>query len=540
MSETNNNPNARGPEEGEQPRRRRRKRRRRHPVLAFFAALLKILGTLLLIGITTGALLCVLGVIYIQSVIMPQVPIDLSHINVGLNSTMYYIDENGVEQELRTLHGKESRVWVKFADLPKDLIDATVAIEDKRFWTHKGVDWKRTAAAVLYMFTGRSIQGGSTLTQQLLKNVTGYDDTNVKRKVIEIFRALDFDATYGKETTLEWYLSYVYFGRGRRGVYTASYMYFGKNLNDLTVAEYASLISITNNPSLYDPYVYPENNRRRQLTVLDEMHKQGYLNDEEYEQAKNQEMVFTSRPVEIIDTGDPEDPEGGGDSGNGIYSWYEEAVIDDVVADLVAKYGYSEEVAMDMVLTGGLKIYTCLDPKVQAIAEEVYQNPENFDYPAKSGQRLLSAITIIDNRTGDVAAIVGNVGEKTGNLGWNIATDSLRQPGSSFKPLAVYAPALDMGLVTPLTIFDDYPYELSGTKGYPVNSNGRYSGLTTVYSALTRSLNTVSFRILTDLVTPGAASTLWRSGSTSTWWRPGRRETRSSAISTGHPCPWAA
>ena len=478
----------------EEPASRPRRRRRTHRSRGKF--ILKALGTLSLVALTTTALLACFAAVYIKTVIMPMTDLNLNNFQVGLNSVLYYTDENGIDHELRTLHGDENRVWVKYEDIPEDLINATVAIEDQRFWTHPGVDWKRTAAAVVYMFTGKDIQGGSTITQQLIKNLTTYDDTTVKRKVVEIFTALDFTKRYDKETTLEWYLNYIYLGRNCDGVYTASYKYFGKHLSELTVAECASLISITNNPSLYDPYTNPENNERRKNLVLRAMYEQGYLTEEEYEEAKAQELVFTSRAVEYQDTDNPD-----------IYSWYEEQVITDVTNDLAEKLGVETKVAYSMVLSGGLSIYTCVDPDVQAIVNDIYENKENFPWSSSSGQQLQSAITIIDNATGDVVAMAGQVGEKTGNRWRNNASAAARQPGSSLKPLSVYAPALEMGLVTPATIIDDYPYELTeaGTP-YPVNSgNAKYAGLTTVYQGLTSSTNTIAFRILTDLVTPAAS-----------------------------------
>ena len=477
-------------EEMREPRPRRRRRRRSRGRLA-----LQVLGTLLLVAITTGALLACFAAVYVKTVIMPLTPLDLDNFHAGLNSVLYYVDDAGKEHELRTLHGDENRVWVDYKDIPEDLINATVAIEDQRFWTHPGVDWKRTVKAILLMFTGQDIQGGSTITQQLIKNITTYNDTTVKRKVVEIFRALEFTKNYNKETTLEWYLNYIYLGRNCDGVYTASYKYFGKHLSELTVAECASLISITNNPSLYDPYTNPENNARRKNLVLRAMYEQEYLTKEEYEEAKAQELVFTSRAVEYQDQENPD-----------IYSWYEEQVITDVTADLAQKLGVEQSVAYNMVLSGGLSIYTCVDPKIQAIVNEVYANTENFPYSSGSGQQLQSAITIIDNETGDVVAMAGQVGEKTGNRWRNNATAASRQPGSSLKPLSVYAPALEMGLVTPASVVDDYPYELAGGTPYPVNSgNAKYAGLTTVYQGLTHSTNTIAFRLLTDLVTPAAS-----------------------------------
>ncbi|MBQ9974463.1 MAG: transglycosylase domain-containing protein [Oscillospiraceae bacterium] len=474
---------------GSEPRRSRRHRKHRSPL----QTLLKVAGTLLLVGLTTGVLLACFAAVYVKSVIIPMTPLDLNNFNAGLNSVLYYTDDAGQHHELRTLHGDENRIWVTYDEIPKDLINATVAIEDQRFWTHSGVDWKRTAAAVLYMFTGQDIQGGSTITQQLIKNITTYNDTTVKRKVVEIFRALEFTKNYSKETTLEWYLNYIYLGRDCDGVYTAAYKYFGKPLSQLTTAECASLISITNNPSLYDPYTNPENNLKRKNLVLRAMYEQEYLTKEEYEAAKAQELVFTSRAVE--NPANDDNPE--------IYSWYEEQVITDVAADLAKELGVEYSIAYNMVLSGGLSIYTCVDPEIQGIVNDIYSDQSNFPWDSSTGQQLQSAITVIDNETGDVVAIAGQVGNKTGNRWRNNASAAARQPGSSFKPLSVYAPAIELGLVTPASIVDDYPYELNGDAPYPVNSgSAKYEGLTTVYEGLTHSVNTIAFRILSDMVTP--------------------------------------
>ncbi len=491
-------------EEQEHHASRTRKKKKRRGGAA--RTVLKVLGTLLLIGICTGALLCCFAAVYIQTVILPQATLDLGTIDVNENSVMYYQDKStGEYKELVTMLAEEDTTWISYEELPEDLINAAVAIEDQRFWTHKGVDWKRTAAAVFYMFTGRDIQGGSTITQQLIKNITEYDDVTVKRKVIEIFKALEFDKTYGKETTLEWYLNYIWLGSGCRGVGSASYKYFGKPVQELTLAECASLISITNNPSIYGPYSdlkmdkklstgevvqwdSRQWNKWRQENVLFQMLDQGYITQEEYDQAVAQELVFVLGEEEKEATT--------------IYSWYEEQVRSDVIAALMDKYQINSEAASHMLKTGGLKIYTCLDPDVQAQVEEIYNNEENLNYYSSSGEHLQSAITVIDNATGNLVGIAGSLGKKTVNLGFNMASEAKRQPGSSIKPLAVYAPAIDMGLISPITILDDYPHEVLGGKAWPVNVDGVYRGLVSVREALANSYNTVSVRVLADLVTP--------------------------------------
>ena len=489
----------------ETPRRRRsRKSRKGHSGLR---RVLKVLGTLALIGITTGALLCCFGAVYIKTVILPEAGLDLEEFFLGENSVMYYYDEDtGNYEELTTLATASSSIWVD-EEIPDNLRKAAVAIEDQRFYTHNGVDWKRTAGAVFYMFTGQDIQGGSTITQQLIKNLTGEDQVTVKRKITEIFRALDVDSKYDKDVILTWYLNVIYLGQNYKGVGSASYGYFGKPVNELTLAECASLIAITNNPSMYSPYsdaVFTNEetgekktavdlNKQRQELILSQMLKQGMISQEEHDEAVAQELVFARGENTPVDTE--------------IYSWYEETVISDVRRDLKAEYGYTDD-ALDLLLSsGGLKIYTCVDPDIQAKVEAVYENRENLNYTSPSGkQQMQSAITVLDNETGNVVAIAGRVGEKTGNRWKNFATDTYRQPGSSIKPLSVYAPAIEMGKISPISVVDDYPYQLMGGSPWPTNSGAAsYKGLTTIQQAVAQSVNTIAVRVLADYVTKEAS-----------------------------------
>ncbi|MCI8593998.1 MAG: transglycosylase [Oscillospiraceae bacterium] len=480
-----------------EPERPRKKRRRRKGTVR------TVIVTLLLIAIVTSALLACFAAVYIKSVIMPEASLDLSWFNPDLSSTMYYLDSaTGEYQELRTLHGAEDRVWVRFEDIPEDLRDAAVAIEDKRFYKHGGVDWLRTLKSVFTMFTGGKQQGGSTITQQLIKNLTEYDEVTVKRKVTEIFRALEFDKNHSKDTTLEWYLNYIYLGSGCRGVYTASLKYFGKEVSELSLAECASLIGITNNPTLYSPYsevvttnpdtgekkTGVERNKSRQELILKTMLEEGYIEQEEYDAAVAQELVF-------------HDSNGSGGQAE-TYTWYEEAVIQDVREDLIEQLHISRDLATQMIFHGGLSIYTCLDPNVQAKVDAVYQDTSNLPYKSAGGQQMQSAITVIDNETGNVVALSGGMGEKKESLSWNRATTTTRQPGSSIKPLAVYAPGIEMGLITTGTAVDDYPYQILGGSAWPVNSYSGYRGLISVYEAVQDSSNTTAVRVLGDYVTP--------------------------------------
>ena len=490
-------PSRQNPEGAGRPKKKRRR--------SVVGTLFKVLGTLLLIALCTGTVLCCFGAVYIKTVIVPIADLSQDVFEVGENSIMYYMDqETGEYKELVTLLNVTSSIWVDYEEIPQDLVNAAVAIEDKRFWTHPGIDWRRTANAVLDMFTGRDISGGSTITQQLIKNLTDYNETTVKRKVTEIVRALRFTQNNSKKDTLTWYLNVIPLGSGCEGVGSAALEYFGKEVSELSLAECASLISITNNPSKYGPYsparvknsegevwTARQWNKWRQENILYQMLDQEMISQEEYEAAVAEELVF----VRAENEQQPQE----------IYTWYEETVIADVKKDLKEKYELSDKRIEQMLASGGLKIYTCLDPKLQGIVEEIYTNRENLNYTSAKGQQMQSSITVIDNATGNVVAIAGQFGQKTGNLLDNFANTSKRQPGSSIKPLSVYAPAIEMGLISPISIVDDYPYNYNEETeaGWPINSGAaKYSGLATVRTGLAKSVNTLAVRILADKVTP--------------------------------------
>lgn len=465
------------------------------------AAVFRVIGTLLLICVLTGGFMACFAAAYIKNTILPAADLDPNDYTMDQASTIYYTDAGGAEHVQQTLHGEENSVYVKYDQLPQNLINAAIAIEDKRFLTHPGVDWKRTLNGVLLMFTGRDIQGGSTITQQLLKNMTEYDDVTVKRKITEIFRALEFEKKYDKKQIMEMYLNRIYMGEGCRGVYTAAYNYFNKNVKDLTLAECASLISITNNPSIYNPYLSgrdrdtgepnpnwgQENNAYRATICLNLMEEQGMISAAERDAAIAEleaGLNFARGKDENRSTT--------------VYSWYDEQVIKDVAADLMAKYGISELSARDLVFRGGLKIYSCMDYDVQKTVNEVYGNWDNLGLVSASGQKIQSAIAIIDPN-GNVVGIAGSLGKKTINRGLNYASGTTRQPGSSFKPLSAYAPALELGLISPATVVEDTPVELVGGKAWPSNSYGYYWGRLNVAHAIEQSSNPVAVRTIQAL-----------------------------------------
>ena len=506
---------------------------------------LQVLGTLLLIGVVTGALFSCYAAAYIKNSVIPNATLNLDDYTLNENSVVYYEDKaTGLPVELATLVGKENREWVDYEDIPQDLINAVIAVEDKRFYQHHGVDWYRTAGAFINMFLGmRNTFGGSTITQQLVKNLTQYDDVTVTRKISEIFTALDVERRYEKKDIITWYLNYIYLGNGYSGVQAAAKGYFGKDVSDLTLAECASLAGITNNPSLYSPYAaisidrYPcltckangvtayslkedepcsvcgetnygpaevwtgrEYNKNRQERILrlmagiEDPDIEPMITMAQYEAAVAEPLVLARdrKDLPAEDTAETKVVS--------TYSWYVEAVINEVIADLVEQTGLSRDLITARVYSGGLRIYVPYDPDVQAAVDEIYNAPSSLDRTSRTGQKMTSGITVVDNSSGYVVAMAGGIGEQTVNRGWNNAK-TLRQPGSSIKPLSVYSPAFEMGLITPATVSDDNP-RLLNDKVWPLNVVASYRGLTTIMYGVTQSLNTIAVNVLADMVTP--------------------------------------
>lgn len=451
-------------------------------------AVIKILATILLIFLTTGLLVACIFAYYAKTNLSDTLDISLEDMTLNLASTIYYTDANGQKQELATLHGIENRVLVDYENIPIYMEQAAIAIEDKRFYEHQGVDWYRTFGAFVNMFaTMKDDFGGSTITQQLIKNLTQQDDITVQRKLTEIFSALDFERLYEKDEIMGWYLNVVFFGQGCNGVGTASQMYFGKDVWDLSLAECASIIGITNNPSKYDPFISETNNKERQELILYEMYDQGFITYTQYEEAKAQKLVFSRSTNEEA----PQE----------IFHFYTEAIIADVIADLMEEKGINYETAANLLYNGGFQIEACMNETYQNILDEIYANPANFPSTISSkGEHVQSSAILMDPYTGEILAMGGGIGEKTANLTFNYATDARRPPGSTFKPLAAYGPALDQNLITPTTLVNDSPsVVLKGRPDWLPKNAGSYMGVVTIQTALTNSLNTVSAQILDKL-----------------------------------------
>ena len=406
-------------------------------------------------------------------------------------SFIYGYDSDGNQVELTRLHGEENRIWVNLDDMSPHLKDAFIAIEDQRFEKHHGVDWIRTIGVIVK--PSNSGQGGSTITQQLIKNLTDEKDVTIVRKFNEILSALNLERNYSKDEIIEAYLNTIYLSEGCYGVKTAAETYFGKDVSDLNIAECASIAAITQFPGKYDPLRKPENNRQRQLRILEEMLSQGFITQEEYNEAVAYEMVFTNS--ENYQGSQVSDSESGSNE-NKIDSYYVDYVVKTVLEDL-QKMGYTERKAKSLLYGGGLKIYTAVDFDVQNALEDVYEN-----YKRMPDETVQGAMVVM-NYEGRVLGLVGGTGEYSGSLELNRAFQSYRQPGSSIKPLSVYGPAFEKSLnddsvdIYWSTLIDDRPLKEVDGKMWPTNEGGGYSGAkTTIQKGIANSLNTISARTL--------------------------------------------
>ena len=492
-----------------------------------FSYFMNILLTVLLIGLITGVIVGTVFAIYINNYL--DLEFDASTIvtvNQDSATRIYYVEyetsedrqnRNGtaVELEDQRLSSADNKIAVSYKQLPENLINAFVSIEDKRFFKHNGVDWITTANAVRKFIFGGS-GGGSTITQQLIKNITGEDEVTIQRKVEEIFRALNLETKKSKEEILEAYMNIIYLGKGQTGVQQAANYYFGKDVSELSLVECAAIASIVKNPSQYNPEsheddyyvtnskgeeVKREGNASRRWVVLEEMYKNGYITEAECREAQNATLVLAEHDEEEESLGD----------GMTLYSWYTEALITDLTNALMEKYNIEYTVAINMVYNSGYKIYTPMDPEVQKLLEEIYTNDTAYFPSTGVGLQPQSACVVTDPATNDVLGVVGGRGQKTINRGTDRATVATRPPGSSIKPLSVYAPALDAGIITYGSVVDDTPvmfnkYVISegtdssstvyGYDPYPQNLPVVYRGLTTINSAVTRSVNTVAMKVL--------------------------------------------
>lgn len=439
-----------------------------------------------LIMILTAAICGVAFAWYIHTYIKPNADLNIDELGMNFTSFIYVQDsDTGEYYEYEKLHGQENRIWVDMEEIPKNLGNAFVAIEDQRFYSHEGVDWKRTAGAVVNYLSGNGSYGGSTITQQLIKNLTEDNEYSVKRKINEIFRALALEKQIDdKDRILEMYMNTIPFGQHAYGVKAAAKTYFNKDVSNLSLAECAAIAGITNAPTRYNPFRHPENTKTRQTLILNAMCDQGLITTNDRDSALAEPLNY-ERPADEEGTTEP-------------YSYFTDTVYTDIVNDLQNELGYSYIRAVDAVTSGGLKIYTTMDPKVQTSMEEVFTDESNFPSISKNGIKPQSAMVVL-KPDGGIAGIIGGRGEKTASLIQNRATLTTRQPGSSIKPIAVYGPAMDAGIITPYSIAKDEPYTKINGSSWPRNSNGVYTGDVLLKTAVAKSINTVAVQTLAQL-----------------------------------------
>lgn len=422
-----------------------------------------------------------------------QIVGNIRNMEINMTSVIYVQNEKGGWEEYQRLHGTENRIWVGIDKVPQYLKDAFISIEDERFETHGGVDWKRTAAAVgnkLLKFDSSEF-GGSTITQQLIKNVTNDKGRNAMRKFREIVRALLVERQLSKTEILEAYLNTIPLGNGICGVQVASNYYFNKDVSELTLTECAALAAITKNPTEYNPVSGEKANTQRRRTVLDKMLGLEKISYEEYDKAYNTPLVLDDSREDDLEIE--------------INSYFVDALIDQVINDLAEKYNLSASLASTMFYNGGFKIYATVNPKIQSKMEEVYLDidtyfPQTVKKDNGDKVHVQSAMTVMDY-SGHIVGIVGGAGEKTANRGLNRATDSPRQPGSTMKPIGVYALAIEKDIVNYTSSVLDKPiknYYADGKSG-PKEWYGYYKGTVRLNYAIRKSMNTIPVRLLQEI-----------------------------------------
>ncbi len=448
----------------------------------------RMFGTLIMVGIITGCIVvCVLAV-YILQIMQENDEIEIESFPLGYSTFLYYYDKDGNPQEMQRMYNPDSnRVWVDYENIPEHTKQALVAVEDKRFFEHSGVDWRRTFGAFVGQYipiAGTTSGGGSTITQQLVKNLTGDKEVRVDRKVREIFRALELSKRYTPDQILETYLNVVPFGNGTNGIEAAANSYFGKEAKDLTLAESAAIVGITKYPTLYNPFLNPEENKKRREDVLYFMLEQERITQEEYDAALKEKLNFkTAENIERTEE---------------VWSYFTDYVVTQVIHDLMEKNGYTLLKATKEFYEGGYSVYTTVDMEIQSWLEQVYLNTELF--PPLNNPEYPQSACVITDINGKILGMVGGIGKKEESRILNRATDSVRQPGSSIKPLATYALAFDNNRVTWSTMVDDHPINKAEPGKpedlWPDNHYGRYDGLITIDRAIAYSVNTVAVKVL--------------------------------------------
>ena len=473
----------------------------KHPKLTVF---LRILVLLIIIVTVVGAGILV-GMIY--GGWGDDFEITKEELVIG-SSNSIILDKDG--NKLAELSGDENRKIIKLDQMPKNLKNAYVAIEDERFYKHNGVDIKRTGAAVVQyiIHRGKSSFGGSTITQQLVKNITKDDERSgaegILRKVKEWAKAYQIERMLSKDQILELYLNIIFVGGSNNlGVEVGAEYYFNKSASDLDLAECAFLAGINNSPNSYNPYGEKDNSEKiktRTKTVLNKMKELGMIEQAEYDEA-----------VTKVENGLPFQK---ATSIGSVYSYHTDAAISQVIEDIAQEKGISKSLASTYVYSSGLTIYSTQDTALQAKMDEVMvNNSKQYTRNSKTvqGATSQSAMVIIDNSTGYVVGVEGGLGEKNESRGLNRATQSPRQTGSSIKPLTSLVPGINEGTITPATIYDDNSTDF-GIPGWTPKDYNAFKGLITVRSAITTSQNIPFIKVVDELTTAKSAEYLEKMG----------------------------
>lgn len=421
--------------------------------------MLKILKTIIICLLSLG----IMGVSILYGFSSFFAPPNMDETLIPDAASQFY-DING--NAIYTTLSEERRIPVTINDIPKHVQQAFIAIEDNRFYEHGGIDYRGTARALVSTLSGSEVQGGSTITQQLAKNAFLTQERSIIRKIKEAFIAKELEHKYTKDEILTMYLNQIYFGQGAYGIESASMYYFGKHVKQLDVAEAATLAAIPKSPNYFNPFENPQESKKRQELVIDQMVKYGLISAEDGAAAKAEKLSFNTYHKKSTDH----------------RSYFFDMITQKVI----------EEVGADALYKGGLKIYTTLDSDMQRAAERAMKHLPTYYTDGKKITQPQMALVAIDPTTGYVKAMIGGRGDDK----FNRATLAVRQPGSAFKPF-VYLTAMQNGY-TPASVIEDKVEEFSpGWK--PQNSDRKEHGKVSLRSALIRSLNVPTVKLAQEV-----------------------------------------